>query len=235
MARRPNLKELQQRIGYQFRDVLLLHEALTHASAVYGKDGSSDYERLEFLGDRVLGLAVAEHLFKVFPDAPEGELARRFNELVKKGTCAAVAMDLGLGQFINMGDSESLAGGRRKGTILADVCEAVLGAVYLDGGWEPVKKIITDHWGERSVQAVHVPVDAKTALQEWVQSRGTAKLPKYHLIESSGPDHSPNFTYEVRVEDFAPEKGTGRSRRAAEQAAAEALLIREGIWTAQND
>lgn len=235
MARRPNLKELQQRIGYQFRDVHLLHEALTHASAVYGKDGVADYERLEFLGDRVLGLAVAEHLFRTFPDAPEGDLARRFNELVRKGTCAAVAMDLDLGSFINMGDSESLAGGRRKGTILADVCEAVLGAVYLDGGWEPVKKIITDHWSSRSQQAIQVPVDAKTALQEWVQARGTMKLPKYHLIESSGPDHSPSFTYEVRVDGYAPEKGMGRSRRAAEQAAAQALLIREGIWTTQDE
>lgn len=232
MASRPNhLNQLQERIGYRFRTMLLLHEALTHASAVNGQKGIPKYERLEFLGDRVLALAMAEYLFQSYPDAPEGELARRFNGLVRKETCADVAEELDLGPSIKLGDSEALAGGRRKRTILADSCEALLGAIYLDGGWEPVKEVVTRFWARRAAEVAAIPLDAKTALQEWVQGRGgETKLPRYLKIAASGPDHAPVFVYEVRVEGFEPARGKGASRRAAEQAAATAMLVREGVW-----
>ncbi len=230
VATRPDLRKLQERIRYTFRNRMLLHEALTHSSAAHGQKGHVNYERLEFLGDRVLGLAVAEHLFHAFPDAPEGELARRFNSLVRKETCAHVAEEMVLGPHIKLGDSEALAGGRRKRTILADGCEALLGAIYVDGGWEPVKEVIVAYWAPRAAEIETIPVDAKTALQEWVQSRGETKLPRYIKVASSGPDHAPVFVYEVRVEGLEPARGKGSSRRAAEQAAATEMLVREGVW-----
>jgi ribonuclease-3 len=230
MASRPDLKRLEERIGYRFRNRLLLHEALTHASALNGQKGLANYERLEFLGDRVLGLAMAEHLYQAYPQAPEGELARRFNCLVRKETCAEVAEELELGPFIKLGDSEALAGGRRKRTILGDACEALLAAVYLDGGWEPVKEVVATFWARRAAEIAAIPLDAKTTLQEWVQGRGETKLPRYLKVASSGPDHAPLFVYEVRVEGLEPARGKGASRRAAEQAAAAAMLLREGVW-----
>ena len=231
MASRPNLDRLQERIGYRFKNMMVLHEALTHASAAHGQKGIANYERLEFLGDRILGLAMAEYLFQAFPDAPEGELARRFNGLVRKETCAEVADELELGPYIKLGDSEALAGGRRKRTILADSCEALLGAIYLDGGWEPVKAVVARFWARRAAEVALIPLDAKTALQEWVQGRGgEPKLPRYLKIAASGPDHAPVFVYEVRIDGFEPARGKGASRRAAEQAAASAMLIREGVW-----
>jgi len=235
VARRKDVGELQERIGYRFRDTKLLHLALTHASANFGKPGAPDYERLEFLGDRVLGLAIAQHLFEAFPEAPEGELARRYNCLVRKETCVEIAEELGLGAHIILADSEALAGGRRKGTILADVCEAVLGAIHVDGGWEPVRALIERYWHPRARDLAAAPVDAKTALQEWVQRAGTSLLPRYALIENRGSDHAPSFIYEVRVDGLEPERGAGSSRRAAEQAAATALLLREGMWKSGND
>ena len=232
MARRPDLKKLQERIGYKFRDKLLLHEALTHASAAYGKKGVADYERLEFLGDRVLGLAIAEYLFHRFPNSPEGSLARRFNNLVCKETFAEIAEEISLGLYLKLGESEAMAGGRRKRTILADSCEALLGAIYIDGGWEPVKEVINTFWEPRAEESAAIPLDAKTALQEWVQGQGKTKLPHYSKIASTGPDHAPFFIYEVSVEGLEPARGEGRSRRAAERAAAEAILVRESVWKA---
>jgi ribonuclease-3 len=230
VSSRPDLKKLQDRIGYKFRDRSILYEALTHASVAHGQKGFANYERLEFLGDRVLGLAIAEHLYQAFPEAPEGDLARRFNCLVQKGTCAKVAEDIGLGTYIQLGESEALAGGRRKETILADACEALLGAVYVDGGWQPVKDIIEAHWAPHLAEVTAVPVDAKTTLQEWVQSRGEKKLPRYVKVASTGPDHAPLFVYEVRVDGLEAARGKGSSRRTAEQAAATEMLIREGVW-----
>ena len=228
VARRPDLKKLQERIGYKFRNRMLLSEALTHSSVAQGQKGVADYERLEFLGDRVLGLAIAEYLFDNSPDAP-GELAGRFNNLVNKTVCAAVAEELDLGPYIKLSDSEALAGGRRKPTILADTCEALLAAIYLDGGWDAVKAVIISFWASRAAETVDVPRDPKTALQEWVQGRGNKKLPRYVKIASSGPDHAPLFVYEVRVEGLDAARGQGPSRRMAEQAAAAALLLREGV------
>jgi ribonuclease-3 len=235
VARKADVKKLQERIGYQFRDPNLLHLALTHASSNFGKPGAPDYDRLEFLGDRVLGLAVAEHLFQAFPNEQEGDLARRYNKLVRKETCAEVGEELGLGTYVILGDSEAMAGGRRKSTILADVCEAILGAVYVDGGWEPAQALIARHWHSRAKELDTAPIDAKTALQEWVQRSGASALPRYVLIENRGSDHEPSFIYEVRVDGLEPAQGMGRSRRAAEQAAATALLLREGVWTVGND
>ena len=211
---------------------MLLHEALTHASAANGRTDVPDYERLEFLGDRVLGLAMAEHLFMALPQAPEGELAIRFNRLVKKQTCAEVAREIDLGAYLKLGESESHAGGRSKETILADSCEALLGAIYLDGGWTPVKQVVETFWAKRAAEIKEARVDAKTALQEWVQGQGQTKLPKYVKIDASGPAHEPVFTYEVRLEGYDPAQGTGPSRRMAEQNAATAVLIREGLWPA---
>ncbi|MGB0086351.1 MAG: ribonuclease III [Rhodomicrobiaceae bacterium] len=231
MVSRADVKTLQKRIGYKFRDPMILYEALTHASAAHGQKGVPDYQRLEFLGDRILGLAIAEYLFHALPEAPEGALAPRFNKLVSKDTCAAVAVEIDLGSHVRLGDSEARAGGRKKESILADSCEALLGAIYLDGGWEPVKKVILTYWVPRVAETVKmVPVDAKTALQEWVQGRGETKLPRYVKVTRSGPDHAPVFVYEVCVEGLEPAQGEGPSRKAAEQAAASSMLVREGIW-----
>lgn len=235
MARKGDLRQLQERIGYRFRNIHHLHIALTHASANFGKPGAPDYERLEFLGDRVLGLAIAQHLYTAYADAPEGELARRFNSLVRKETCAEVAEALDLGAYIILGDSEAMAGGRRKSTILADICEAILGAIYIDGGWEPAEALIARCWYGRAAERTAAPLDPKTALQEWVQGSGASALPRYWLIENRGSDHEPSFVYEVRVAGMEPERGMGRSRRAAEQAAALALLRREGVWKNDDD
>lgn len=225
-----SLATLARRLGYRFRDPELLRTALTHASARSDKRGRTDNERLEFLGDRVLGLAIAELLTERFPDAPEGELARRLNLLVRKETCAAVALDLELGQHMVLSSSEAGSGGREKATILADACEAVLGAVFLDGGFEPARDLVRALWAPHLAESDPVPTDAKSALQEWAQGRGLA-LPRYALVERSGPDHLPSFTAEVIIEGLAPARGEGASRRAAEQAAASALLLREGVWS----
>lgn len=240
MARKSTLKQLQTRICYQFANAELLQEAMTHASATYGQAHVTDYQRLEFLGDRVLGLAIAEQLYQNFPAAPEGELAIRLNALVKKETCAAVARELDLGPYIILGDSEASAGGRRKDTILADICEALLGAVYLDGGWEVARKFVWTQWATQVALELAKPVskkDPKTALQEWVQGGQTRVKtpPRYVLVDHSGPDHAPSFIYEVRIEGLEPECGSGSSRKAAEQAAATALLKREGVWQAENE
>lgn len=232
MPKRPPLSKLQARIGYRFRDDRLLHEALTHASSSSGRVGATNYERLEFLGDRVLGLTMAEHLFTTLPDAPEGELAKRFNELVNREACEAVALEIDLGAYLKLGDSEAHAGGRKKPKILANSCEALLGAIYLDGGWKPVKEVVETFWSKRAARIKKAPVDAKTSLQEWVQGQGQTKLPEYVKIDASGPAHAPVFTYEVRVAAYEPAQGTGPSRRIAEQSAAAAILIREGVWAA---
>lgn len=206
-----------------------MREALTHASARAGRQNGPDNERLEFLGDRVLGVVIAELLLELCPSAREGELARRYNKLVCKEACAAVARQIGLGPFIFMSEGEASAGGRDKNTILADACEALLGALYCDGGLEPAGRFIRDCWGPRLCAADAAPLDAKTALQEWAQAR-RLDLPRYVEVGSTGPDHAPSFTSEVRIEGLAPTRGEGPSKRTAEQAAASAMLLREGVW-----
>lgn len=226
----------ETKLGYKFKDRALLKRALTHASAQPGNGKSEpviNNERLEFLGDRVLGLAVAEMLNSALADAREGELARAYNRLVRGETCAEVARELGLGDQLILSDSEAQSGGREKVTILADACEAILGALFLEAGFDVARDIVRKHWGPRLEALPIASVDPKSALQEWAQAQGL-NLPIYREISREGPDHQPRFTTEVRVAgrkqvDTRIATGTGASKRAAEQAAAAALLKREGV------
>ena len=230
-ARDTALKDLCARLGHEFSDPALLKVALTHASARAGACPQEDNERLEFLGDRVLGLAIAELLADSFPKAREGELARWFNHLVRAETCAEIAQEWELGTFILMSGGEAGSGGRSKKTILANACEAVLGAIFIDGGYAVARDIVHRFWAtELSGYGLAVP-DAKSVLQEWAQGR-RLPLPRYIEIAREGPDHAPRFTAEVQIDGVAPERGHGANKRAAEQAAALAMLLREGVWRA---
>jgi len=225
------LTQLFERLGYDFKNRSLIELALTHASARPSLKPNEDNERLEFLGDRILGLAIAELLTASFPDASEGELARRFNQLVRAETCAEVAQDWELGKLILMSGGEADSGGRGKKTILANACEAVLGAIFIDGGYAAARDIVHRFWAaELSGYGLGTP-DAKSVLQEWAQGR-RLPLPRYIEIAREGPDHAPHFTAEVQIDGVAPERGHGANKRAAEQAAALAMLLREGVWQA---
>jgi ribonuclease-3 len=222
---------LFERLDYAFSDRSLIELALTHASARPSLKPNEDNERLEFLGDRVLGLAIAELLTASFPEASEGELARRYNQLVRAETCAEIAQDWELGKLILMSGGEAESGGRGKKTILANACEAVLGAVFIDGGYAAARDIVHRFWAaELSGYGLATP-DAKSVLQEWAQGRRLS-LPRYIEIAREGPDHAPRFTAEVQIDGVAPERGHGANKRAAEQAAALAMLLREGVWQA---
>ena len=217
---------LEARIGHVFARRELLEVALTHVSGASG-DGRS-YQRLEFLGDRVLGLVVAEMLFTEFPDANEGELSRRLAGLVRKESCAEVAADLGVGAHIRLGPSEIQAGGRSRPAILADVCEALIGAVFVDGGFPAAAAFVRTAWRDRMLAPRRALRDPKTMLQEWAQGRGRP-TPVYEEVERSGPAHAPRFVISVTVPGSPPAEGAGTSKRAAEQAAAEALMARQGV------
>jgi len=222
-------RTLPERLGYSFNDPSLLRLALTHPSITSAGDGSGDYQRLEFLGDRVLGLVVAESLYKTCPDDNEGALARRFNDLVHRDACAEVARAVDLGRDVRLSEAEAASGGADKSAILADVCESVIGAVFLDGGYDSARALIHRLWGPRLSELGDVPIDPKTALQEWAQGI-KLPLPDYVEVGRSGPDHAPQFTVEARVKGFSPARGTGASKRAAQEAAATAILVREGVW-----
>lgn len=225
--KKPHLRDLEELLGYRFQDVSLLKEALTHSSARTER-GGRDNERLEFLGDRVLGLGVAAMLFERFPEAREIEFARYYNALVCKDSCAEIAQRLELGPQLFLAASEAKTGGRKKPVILADACEALLGAVFLDGGLDAAQTIIR-RWWEPLIETVSPGApDAKTALQEYAQSKRRG-LPKYVELGRSGADHAPIFTVEVTVKGFEPAQGVGPSLKKAQQAAAEALLVREGV------
>jgi len=229
MLRPRKYKDLEKSLGHRFKSQALLEVALTHASMRGGKGKCSDNERLEFIGDRVLGLAVAELLNDHFPTATEGELARRYNRLVRGETCAKVARALGLGPHLILSDSEAGSGGRTKNTILADAIEALLGAIFLDAGFDAARGSVRRLWENQSDELnTTARPDAKSALQEWAQGQGLA-LPQYVEIARKGPDHAPRFTSEVRIAGKAPARGEGASKRSAEQAAARALLEREGV------
>ncbi len=231
LARQNKYANLERILGCKFRDRDLLVRALTHGSVRQSASKRIDNERLEFLGDRVLGLVVAEHLHKSLPDVREGDLARRFNALVCGETCADVGKDIELGQYLILSSSEADNGGREKETILADAVEAVLGAVFLDRGFEIAKRAVHAIWGERLDEIRTTKVDPKSALQEWAQSQNL-RLPRYSEISRSGPDHNPCFTAEVIVDGKQPQRGEGSSKRSAQQAAARLLLEREGVWPA---
>jgi len=223
---------LEARLGHAFADRGLLVKALTHASAADVSDVSRDsYQRLEFLGDRVLAITIAAMLYDAFPAADEGELARRFNQLVRRETCAEVAVELGIDRAVRMGAGEAQAGGRKKAAILGDACEAVLAAVHLDGGPAAAAALVERLWGPRMLTTSGPLRDAKTTLQEWAQGRGEPP-PVYTAAGRSGPDHAPEFRVAVALAGREPAEGRGRTKREAEQNAATALLVREGIWTA---
>lgn len=224
-------RSLEERLGYHFQDRQLLRCALSHASAIDLPNRiRHSYERLEFLGDRVLGLVIAECLFNAHPGEAEGALARRFNALVRRETCAEIASALDLGSAMILGEAEARSGGRSKETLLADMCEALIAALYLDGGFAAAKNFIHAHWIPRLNQKTADRRDPKTALQEWAQQSGY-DLPVYTLVGRSGPDHAPTFTICVTLTGLEPEAGIGSSKRIAEQSAAEAFLRREGVWT----
>ena len=229
MFRARKFKDLETRLGYKFKTQELLQRALTHSSYKGSTKNSGDNERLEFIGDRVLGLAIAELLQSTFPKANEGELARRYNRLVRGETCASIGRDLELGPFLILSESEAVSGGRDKETILADAVEAILGAVFLDQGFEKARTVVRHLWEPLTEQHTRpATADPKSALQEWAQGKGLS-LPSYVEVARSGPDHAPLFTTEVRIPGCDPARGEGASKRAAEQAAASALLNREGV------
>jgi ribonuclease-3 len=226
--RKPNLDELLNKLGYRFDNPALLDEALTHVSAPKA-DGQS-YQRLEFLGDRVLGLAIADLLYRTFPGAPEGELSRRLAELVRRESCAEIAIAWDVGTYLKLGAGEAHAGERRNHTILADVCEAIIGAAFMDGGYEAARGVVERAF-QPLLEAPRRPLrDPKSALQEWAQGRGLPP-PTYSIVEQTGPDHAPKFRVMVKVKGAETEFGLGTSKRIAEQAAARSLLLREGVWT----
>lgn len=219
---------LEARIGHVFADRALIVEALTHASASHGRPGALSNERLEFLGDRVLGLVVCEHLFETYPRDAEDGLAPRFNALVNRSACARAAERAKLGEALTLSKAEAQGGGRKKEAILADACEAVIAALYLDAGPDAARAFIMRFWGDEFDAAAEPQKDAKTTLQEWAASR-RKEGPKYDVVSRSGPDHAPIFVVEVWVEDMKPERGEGGSKREAEQAAAAALLQAAGF------
>ena len=221
---------LEARLGYRFADPDLLDRALTHSSAVSpGKRIERSYQRLEFLGDRVLGLVVADMLYRKFPKANEGELSRSLNTLVRKETCAAIARQLDLGSELNLGESEARTGGAEKEAILGDVAEAVIGAIYCDGGLGRAFELVERLFGEHISQAGTERADAKTTLQEWAQARGL-EPPLYVEVERTGPDHAPMFTISVQLGRFDAVTATGPSKKLAEHKAAERFLVRERVW-----
>lgn len=224
----PDLAKLETALGHVFADRALLTTALTHMSADGPRLGS--YQRLEFLGDRVLGLSVADMLFRRYPLAEEGDMSRRLADLVRKETCAEVALAWDLGQFMRLGEGEILGGARKNKAILADACEAIIGAVFIDGGYEAARGLVERAFGERLLKPVRPLRDAKTALQEWAQGQGYP-TPTYSERGRTGPDHAPVFRVAVRITGLDDAEAQGPSKRLAEQAAAEAFLRREGLWS----
>jgi ribonuclease-3 len=219
---------LEKTIGHKFKDADLLARALTHISALAGAPRVASYQRLEFLGDHVLGLVISDMLFRGFPKADEGELSRRLADLVRRDTCADVARAVDLGAALRLGASEVGAGGRSRTAILADACEALVGAVYLDGGYPAAAAVIERLWGGRMRELARPLRDPKTMLQEWAQARGLP-TPVYQEIKRTGPHHNPLFRIAAILPGRDPAEGEGRSKRVAEQAAAAAMLEREGV------
>ncbi len=226
------LAGLQERIGHFFADPALLARALTHVSALPAAPAQrrvDSYQRLEFLGDRVLGLAVSEMLYQQFPQAEEGELSRRLADLVRKETCAEVARDWGVGEFLRLGEGEAQTGGAAKAAILGDVCESILGAIFLDAGFAAARETVRRFFNDRMLNPARPLRDPKTALQEWAQARGLPP-PFYRQSGRTGPDHAPVFIIEVSVSGFEPVAAQGSSKRFAEQAGAKEFLTRAGVW-----
>lgn len=221
------LDELEQRLGYAFQNRALALEALTHASALDGASNKArSYDRLEFLGDRVLGLIVAARLFGEHGEVAEDGLALRFNALVNRAACARAARRADLGAALLLSPSEAAHGGRAKEAILADACEAVLAALYLDGGMAAAEAFVVRFWEGEFEAVKSAPRDAKTALQEWAAARKSGL--SYVVIERTGSEHAPLFVVEARIDGFPPARGQGGSKREAQRAAAAAFLKARG-------
>ncbi len=225
------LSELQEKLGYQFKNTQLLRTALTHASAIVKHESANEkehryyYEQLEFLGDRVLGLAISHMLYDMFPSEKEGDWAKRHSEAVREQTLAEISEAFNMGDYLFLSSGEQRSGGRKKKTILADVMEAVIAAIYLDSNYEAAQKFIETHWKDVLQRAPMPPEDPKTQLQEWLQAQGLP-LPEYKLVSRSGPDHAPQFEVSIEVEGIKPITVTGTSKRRAEKKAAE-MIIKE--------
>lgn len=222
MAR--DLKALEDIIGYSFTDKILLETALTHSSA----ESPANYERLEFLGDRVLGLVISHLLFHKFPDEPEGHLAKRLAALVQGETLARLSSSIELSDFIILSDNERDSGGASNDNILGDVFEALIGAIYLDGGLKTCKDFIEKIWADVLYTMKNPPQHPKTSLQEWAQGQGLP-LPKYEILEQSGPHHAPIFKIRLGVQGHEDILAEGRSRSEAEKEAALLALAALGI------
>jgi ribonuclease-3 len=226
---------IELRIGHAFADPTLLATAFTHVSALKSSRNRADsYQRLEFLGDHVLGLVVSDMLYRAFPKADEGELSKRLADLVRKETCADVARTLELLDGIKLGAVGAGAGARLRKSVLGDICEAVIGAVFLDGGYEAAEKFVQRNWTERMRKPVRPLRDAKTILQEWAQGKGLP-TPVYREVERTGPHHDPQFRVAVDLPGLAPAEGVGGSKRAAEKVAASVMLAREGVSSGGNE
>ncbi|MBH69508.1 MAG: ribonuclease III [Rhodospirillaceae bacterium] len=215
------LKSLESLVGHQFKKPEVLKQALTHASVE--RSSWNVYERLEFLGDRVLGLVIAQTLLHRFPEEREGQISRRYAQLVRRESLAIVAHKINFGNYLLISAGEEAAGARESITILSDALEAVIGALYLDGGLNAAEKFILEHWGPLLELDQEPPLDSKTALQEWAQRR-QFDLPRYAVISQAGPAHSPKFIIEVSLGNFQPQRGSGTSKRQAEQMAAKLLF-----------
>jgi ribonuclease-3 len=233
-ARLAAVTELEARLGYVFKDRNLLDQAVTHASAGDGHRAIVHNERLEFLGDRVLGLCTAQTLMAQFPAAREGDLSQRYNILVNRQACAQAARQMGLGPALRLAGGETKRGGREQDTILADACEAVLAAVYLDGGLEAARAVFDQFWAEQIAALGQAGMgqvalsNPKSFLQEWAAA-AKRPIPVYSVVQRTGPDHAPEFIVEVQVEGLDAARAKGRSRQEAEKAAASLMLGREGL------
>lgn len=220
---------LEARIGHKFADPTLLVTAFTHVSALKStrKRGDS-YQRLEFLGDHVLGLIVSDMLYRAFPNANEGELSKRLADLVRKESCADVARSLGLVDDIKLGAVGAGAGARLRKSVLGDICEALIGAIFLDGGYTAAAQFVERNWTERMRKPRRPLRDPKTVLQEWAQAK-KLPTPVYREVERTGPHHDPQFRVAVDLPGLAPAEGVGGSKRAAEKVAASVMIEREGV------
>ncbi|MFK7840446.1 MAG: ribonuclease III [Bdellovibrionales bacterium] len=213
------LTALQEQINYTFQNLNLLEIAFTHSST----GAKHNYERLEFLGDRVLGLTVSETLYKKFPNEPEGHLAKRLSALVQGSFLAQIAREMELGQYIVFSDSESASGGADNDNILADVFESMIGALYLDSNYETCRDLICKLWGDRFDTMKKPPQHPKTRLQEWAQSKNL-HLPRYEIAAQSGPDHAPVFDISLKIEGYESVTVQGPSRQEAEKRAAQTFI-----------
>lgn len=213
------LTELSHKLGHTFKNIKLLEEALTHSSS----SEDINYERLEFLGDSVLSLIITTLLVEKFHNETEGDLAKRRASLINGKSLHNIANIIGLGSYIILSEGEANTGGRTNPKILEDTVEAIIGAIYIDGGLSPCKDFILKYWNDIIENDVNPPVDNKTFLQEWAQSKGYA-LPEYKIIEKTGPDHRPSFVVQVSVGDLPPCNASSYSKKEAEKEAAELMI-----------